>query len=91
MIDQLCDVVALGQPRSRVFAHTMDAALHELKPRIIEGLKRRGLKIDASSRCDRIFAEGSEILLCSTDLPKSRMKGFHGYGDFVDHFADGEM
>lgn len=89
MIDHLCDAVAAGQPLSRVFGHTLHFAIRHLRPRIIQGLEERGLVIDRSSR-DRIEVEGRVILFFSTQMSEDRMRGCQGFGDFVDHYADGE-
>ena len=89
MIDQLCDAVAEGQPKCRVLGHTMDFSLRHLKSRVIEALQKRGLKIDRVTR-DSIEAEGSVILFSSTSLPECYHRGLRGWGEFVDHYADGE-
>ena len=89
MIDQLCDAVAEGQPKCRVLGHTMAFTLNHLKPRVMEALRKRGLKIDRVTK-DRIEAEGSVILFSSTSMPEECFRGLRGWGEFVDHYADGE-
>ena len=90
MIDQLCDAIADGQPKARVWGHTMDFALNGLRPRIIDGLKARGVRITSVYR-NRIVADGSLIVFASIG-PISAMEvlGTRGFGEFVDHFAEGE-
>lgn len=90
MIDQLCDAVVSGQPKCRVYGHTLDFTLRVLKPRVIKELQKRGMKIDRISY-ERIDVEGTVILFSSTNLSKNYYRGFLGFGHFVDHYAAGEI
>lgn len=89
MIDQLCDAVAEGQPKCRVLGHTIQFSQGQLKNRVLEALHKRGLKIDRVTR-DKIEVEGSVILFSSTSMPEEHFRGLRGWGEFVDHYADGE-
>lgn len=90
MINQLCDVVANGQPKSMVFGHSENFTLNHLKPMIINELKKRGIKIDSVSKY-KIIAEESIILLSSMSTKKESLRGYRGFGIFIDHYADGEI
>ena len=87
LIDALCDAIAEGQPKARVWAHSMQFAIEHLQPRVVEGLKQRGLTIDKVAR-GRIEVEGSVIVFhCASDGAKMT-NGARGFGEFVDHSAD---
>lgn len=90
MIDQICDAVADGQPKSRVFGHTRRFSIEHLKPRVIEGLQKRGLQVK-KTKPDRIESEGSVIEFCGIEESPIRFRGTQGFGEFVDHLADGEQ
>lgn len=92
MIDQLCDAVAEGQPKSRVWGHTMDFAWNHLRPLVMQGLQKRGLEITRVVKCRHLIeVEGSIIQFHSKKEEEYVTQGTRGFGEFVDHFADGEL
>lgn len=91
MIDQLCDAVEEGQSKCLVVGHTMQFALDHLKPRVMEAIQKRGLKIDRVFR-ERIEVESSVILFKNPERIEHEQfhRGNPGWGEFIDHYADGE-
>ena len=82
LINELCDSIALGQPKSIVWSHNTQYK-HQMKSRIIGELDSRGIVVDLVDK-DTILCAGCEVRFMTKN---QNNKGLHGYGDFIDHYA----
>lgn len=89
MIDELCDAVVAGQPRSIVVAHNHQFAL-SLCSRVIDGLHKRGLR-DGVGYEYRVWGqldvEGGWVRFVALEDYRKTTEGLGPCGEFWDHEA----
>lgn len=85
LIDELCQAVADGQPRSIVISHNTNYWVSTLRPRIARVLtERHGLEVVPLGD-DGLFVDGSIIEFASAQTALHKIRSRRGYGVFIDH------